>query len=473
MNLSRNSSACRLKGLCVVYLLYFILVLRLDSTSEFTKSFGGVLSQRVINVSQTDPDVAEAVQLASRRAKFSKLAYSVSNIEKERLYYTADGISPFVLTRHTRNAKGRTAVQRSQLVLGLLYTFSVRVNKSTVCDHKVEYRFTVTRDRNKEYHVIKWMEVVPRCLLRAGSEAGGFGTCRDSKAALLGSFLQSSRFCVAAANFGSSSSNSSSNTDNSDEFQLRVASYNVWNTNRLQRRGESYKKRAKRMMKFISSLDVDVLGLQEVRLEVPIAVHDAERPRSKRKRSALSQISQIASSLPEYHFVYQPAMLYTEEMVEEGLAIFSRYPILSSDYRLLFKNDSDGEDSHQRICLHAELHTPQMGLVHVFVSHLSLSQSAQARSVVEIWHYMQSFSGIKLLMGDLNAEPNSKPMRFLSGEVSLEGVWTSGLHDTWDHVRAGSEHDSQSEGFTFSALEEELVKRVRGRVYYLYHFYAV
>ena len=89
--------------------------------------------------------------------------------------------------------------------------------------------------------------------------------------------------------------------------------------------------------KFISSLDVDVLGLQEVRLEVPIAVHDAERPRSKRKRSALSQISQIASSLPEYHFVYQPAMLYTEEMVEEGLAIFSRYPILSSDYRLLFK----------------------------------------------------------------------------------------------------------------------------------------
>ena len=34
------------------------------------------------------------------------------------------------------------------------------------------------------------------------------------------------------------------------------------------------------------------------------------------------------------------------------------------------------------------------------------------RSVVEIWEFMQHYSGIKLLMGDMNAEPDSKTIRY-------------------------------------------------------------
>ena len=33
------------------------------------------------------------------------------------------------------------------------------------------------------------------------------------------------------------------------------------------------------------------------------------------------------------------------------------------------------------------------------------------RTVVEIWQYMQEYSGLKLLMGDLNAEPHERAMR--------------------------------------------------------------
>ena len=36
-------------------------------------------------------------------------------------------------------------------------------------------------------------------------------------------------------------------------------------------------------------------------------------------------------------FVYQPAMMYISngKIEHEGLAVFSRYPIISSDYKLL------------------------------------------------------------------------------------------------------------------------------------------
>lgn len=89
-----------------------------------------------------------------------------------------------------------------------------------------------------------------------------------------------------------------------------------------------------------------MFGFQEVRLEV--ANPSQARSHKKRRRSKTfassvtqSQISDLADGLPGYHFVYQPAMLYMEkfqERKEEGLAVFSRYPIIASNYKLLFKS---------------------------------------------------------------------------------------------------------------------------------------
>ena len=58
----------------------------------------------------------------------------------------------------------------------------------------------------------------------------------------------------------------------------------------------------------------------------------------KKKQPALSQTTFLANALKDYQFVFQPAMLYMEkplERKEEGVAIFSHYPIISSSYRLL------------------------------------------------------------------------------------------------------------------------------------------
>lgn len=46
--------------------------------------------------------------------------------------------------------------------------------------------------------------------------------------------------------------------------------------------------------------------------------------------------------------------------------------------------------------------------------------------------------------------------RFLAGEISLEGIVTHNLLDTWTAV--GSNQNKS--GFTFNALDSELVKRV-------------
>ena len=87
----------------------------------------------------------------------------------------------------------------------------------------------------------------------------------------------------------------------------------------------------------IDSLYLDVIGFQEVRLEVGTK-GGQETGESKSKVSTVSQNTFLAKKLQGYQFVFQPAMLYMEqplERKEEGLAVFSRYPIVSSDYRLL------------------------------------------------------------------------------------------------------------------------------------------
>lgn len=92
------------------------------------------------------------------------------------------------------------------------------------------------------------------------------------------------------------------------------------------------------ILQLIVSLNVDVIGFQEVRLEVGASARK-QRKRSKNVQTQF-QVSDLSRRLPDHQFVYQPAMLYMEKLLErkeEGLAIFSRYPILSADYRLLYR----------------------------------------------------------------------------------------------------------------------------------------
>jgi hypothetical protein len=182
--------------------------------------------------------------------------------------------------------------------------------------------------------------------------------------------------------------------------------------------------------------------------------------------------------------VYQPGTVYFHADTypshdEEGCAVFSKYPIVHSDYlvrrlsletsrqrfaypvvisQVVSRDGSDREDEHQRVVIHALIAVgchcraawywdssyvslvsalgfwqfPNGTLVDVYTTHLSLSQQARERTVVEIWKFILSSrrGHLQILTGDMNGEPDQLNIQFLQGFKELEGLRTQ-LVDTW------------------------------------------
>jgi len=145
--------------------------------------------------------------------------------------------------------------------------------------------------------------------------------------------------------------------------------------------------------------------------------------------------------LPGYQYVHVPAQLYLDKDVwgrsegpgkgstqrdEEGPAIFSKWPILHSDYLLLSRNTSDEGDTHQRLCLHAVIDATAASskgttlgkqfLMDVYSIHLPLSEAARNRTVPELLAFIKesALGDIVMLTGDMNAEPQEPAMRALT-----------------------------------------------------------
>lgn len=228
-----------------------------------------------------------------------------------------------------------------------------------------------------------------------------------------------------------------------------IATQNIWNFNQLQ----PYLERMSNLGKVLVQEAPDVLALQEVRLDV------------RRQSVGMSQVDHILKFFKDYQYVFQPAMLDSNKAfvrIEEGVAILSKYPIVWWTYVMLLRNETDPDDIHQRILLHAVVNTPQLGITHVFTTHLSLGVQARLRSVVEICQYMSKFSGPKFLLGDFNTIPDSDEMTYLRGEIPLNGTYCKGYTDVW---REGPQYSNtsatppQRAGLTFNAAAE-LTKRI-------------
>jgi len=213
---------------------------------------------------------------------------------------------------------------------------------------------------------------------------------------------------------------STQHEDSNRTAVIQVMTYNVWHTqpapwaveHKKSKRKVWYKKRLKHLAGIVRESMPDIVGFQEVR-------YDASFFRS--------QARQLADLLPEYQFVYQPAMLQFDinrywDWEDEGVAIFSRHPIIATDYILLSQDLNDPLDDHQRICLHAVVDVPNTGMVDVYVTHLSLSVTARERSVQEILEFASRGQGrAQFLLGDLNAEPHESAVRLLQNYEFADG----------------------------------------------------
>lgn len=158
---------------------------------------------------------------------------------------------------------------------------------------------------------------------------------------------------------------------------------------------------------FIRTREPDFVTLQEV----------TERRGQTNRAAALREKT-------GYQMVWTPT--HRAGGYQEGMAILSRYPIISSERHELPKVETFGLN---RALLGVRAHHPA-GDVDVFVTHLAAftTSSLQARQATDILHWMrQTRPGMpKFLGGDMNAEPDAPAMRVLRTE--LTDSWPQSLH---------------------------------------------
>lgn len=184
---------------------------------------------------------------------------------------------------------------------------------------------------------------------------------------------------------------------------MRVATLNIWN------RFGPWEQRLEAIRDGVAELSPDILGLQEV-----VRLHPDDG-------DGLDQAAAIAAGF-DYHVAYGRA----RDERWFGNAVLSRWPITRSHVYELPRVGTD----ERRTLLFAEIGSP-FGTIPFFVTHLNWKFDeghVRAAQLLEIVHRIETLtSGDRalafpaLLVGDLNAEPDSDEIRYLRGLASLGG----------------------------------------------------
>ena len=228
---------------------------------------------------------------------------------------------------------------------------------------------------------------------------------------------------------------------------MRLVTLNCWNVS------EPFTERMALVRAELATLAPDVVALQEIVW----------------RRDGFDQAAVILRDLG-YEWVFGPAFRWDEDDPllppdcdrgdAFGNVVASRWPIRASTVRAL----PGAETNERRSVLAVRIETPG-GTLPVLTTHLNwrfdhgVVRERQVVAVAELatsWRRKSDLAPI--LMGDLNAEPDSTEIRFLCGLASLDGRSVY-FQDAW---RVAGEGD----GFTwdnrnrFTALQHEPDRRI-------------
>jgi endonuclease/exonuclease/phosphatase family metal-dependent hydrolase len=202
--------------------------------------------------------------------------------------------------------------------------------------------------------------------------------------------------------------------------------FNIWNY-----QGD-WQRRREIIARLIDAHRPDVVALQETR-------HDFRHERGS------GQGGQLADLLG-YHVTAAVAHTYLHFLrVDEGLTILTAAPPLrimrrgltrAPLVRRMLVPELRG-DGNQRLCLGVALAFAGRE-IHIYDTHFSLSARARLTNAIECLHFIEEESGTvpAILMGDLNADPWDPPIRYLCGELSIDGR-TGDFLDCWPAVHPG------------------------------------
>lgn len=200
---------------------------------------------------------------------------------------------------------------------------------------------------------------------------------------------------------------------------MRVMTFNIWNYSR------TWKERREQIAALISHYRPEAVALQETR-------HDFRFERGQ------GQGEQIAR-LTGYHLTFAVGQVYFPVLrVDEGLTILTRQEPKHVQVLRLTQLHRERGDENQRICLQVTIDS-EGGPFHVFDTHFSLSATARLSNAREVSRFVTQQAGDEaaVVMGDLNAEPDTPPIRFLMGQLEVEGERGSFV-DCWLEANPGA-----------------------------------
>jgi endonuclease/exonuclease/phosphatase family metal-dependent hydrolase len=229
---------------------------------------------------------------------------------------------------------------------------------------------------------------------------------------------------------------------------LRVATLNIWN------RFGPWEERLAAIRAGVGALAPDVIGLQEV---VRLEPDDGD---------GLDQAAAIAEGFG-YHVAYGRA----RDERWFGNAILSRWPIARSH---VYELPREGTDE-RRTLLHAEIASP-FGTIPFFVTHLNWKfdeghvRAVQMREIVLRIQALANAAALAngangegfpaVLVGDMNAEPDSDEIRYLRGLTDLGGGRRVYFQDAFAFAGDGSPGITYSRRNPFAATLREPDRRI-------------
>lgn len=208
---------------------------------------------------------------------------------------------------------------------------------------------------------------------------------------------------------------------------MRVLTFNVWNY------APRWATRRDLLIELIAACAPDVVALQETR-------HDFRYERGH------GQGEQVAERTG-YHATGAISQVYIPVLrVDEGLTILTRTPPLDTEVCSLTLLPHERQDENHRICLAVRIEQGGQE-VHIFDTHFSLSPRARLSNAREVADFVSRRAGEQpaVLMGDLNADPSTPEIRFLRGEIDLDGMRAS-FTDCWTAANPGQP------GFTYASF---------------------
>jgi endonuclease/exonuclease/phosphatase family metal-dependent hydrolase len=191
---------------------------------------------------------------------------------------------------------------------------------------------------------------------------------------------------------------------------MRCLTQNIWNYS------QPWRQRRDLLAALIRRENPDVVCLQETR-------HDW---RYERGRGQGEQLAEMTG----YHPVSAVGQVYMPiARIDEGVTILTKQPPIRTVLTRLTRDPHDRDDENERICLGVRL---DLGTeVDVYNTHFSLSENMRISNARDTAAFIRRESGPRpaILMGDLNAYPDTPPVRYLRDEAGFVDCWTAAHPD--------------------------------------------